>query len=108
MKFWEAIKCLEEGKKITRTYWEKDAYIYIDDDNILRDNYNTAQDLYYIPNDNDDWEVYEEKKEAPCALKKLAIDLMQFDSDVNSMVDKEDIGLISTLLVKLNEKYDIY
>lgn len=63
MKFWEAMKALEEGKKVRRSYWEKDNYIYIDSDNILRDNYDDPQDLYYIPNDDDDWEIYEGKKE---------------------------------------------
>jgi hypothetical protein len=29
MKFWEAIKALEEGKKIRRTYWPKSEYHYL-------------------------------------------------------------------------------
>lgn len=63
MNFWEAIKALEEGKKVRRSYWEEDNYIYIDSDNVLRDNYDDPQDLYYIPDDDDDWIIYEEKKE---------------------------------------------
>lgn len=65
MKFWEAMKALKEGKKIRRTYWEENSYIYIDSDNMLRDNYDCLQNLYYIPDDDDDdndddWEIYEE------------------------------------------------
>lgn len=71
MGFWEAVKAIEEGKKVRRTYWEKDAYIYIDHDNILRDNYNNPQDLYYIPNDDDDWEIYEEKREVDERFKEF-------------------------------------
>lgn len=63
MNFWEAIKALEEGKKITRSYWEEDNYIYIDSENNLRDNYGGLTNLYYIPDDDDDWMIYEEKKE---------------------------------------------
>ena len=70
MKFWEAIKAMEKGKKVRRVYWEKDVYIHIDNDDILRDNYNTPQDLYYIPND-DDWEIYEEKKEVDARFKEF-------------------------------------
>ena len=63
MNFWEAIKALEEGKKIRKSYWEEDNYIYIDSDNNLRDNYGGLPNLYYIPDDDDDWIIYEEKKE---------------------------------------------
>ena len=63
MNFWEAIKALEEGKKVRRSYWEEDNYIYIDSDNNLRDNYGALPNLYYIPDDDDDWEIYEGKKE---------------------------------------------
>lgn len=63
MKFWEATKALEEGKKVRRSYWEEDSYIYIDSDNNLRDNYGGLPNLYYIPDDDDDWEIYEDKKE---------------------------------------------
>lgn len=63
MNFWEAIKALEEGKKVRRSYWEEDSYIYIDSDNNLRDNYGALPNLYYIPDDDDDWIIYEGKKE---------------------------------------------
>lgn len=60
MNFWEAIKALEEGKKVRRSYWEEDSYIYIDSNNVLRDNYGALQDLYYIPDDDNDWTIYKE------------------------------------------------
>lgn len=108
MKFWEAIKALEEGKKVRRAYWEKDVYIHIDHDNILKDNSNHPQDLYYIPNDDDnDWEIYDDRKEAPYVLRKLAIELSQFDSDLNSLITTEDKKLIAELLVTLECRYKI-
>ena len=84
MKFWEAVKAMEEGKKVRRTYWEKDAYIHIDYDNILRDNYNNPQDLYYISNDDGDWEIYEEKKPVDEDFKKLYSYLKNEDGFVNN------------------------
>lgn len=112
MKFWEAMKAMEEGKKVRNVNWGEHQYIYLDkNDKSIIDEEEDYFPIRYI-DDEEIWEIheekYEEKKEAPYALRQLAIDLMQFDSDLNSMVDKEDIGSISTLLVKLNEKYDIY
>lgn len=40
MKFSEAMKLLEEGKKVRRVDWEKDTYIYSDDDCLLVNNTN--------------------------------------------------------------------
>lgn len=58
MKFWEVTKALEEGKKVRKTYWKDNEYIYLDSNDNVRDNYNNIIGLYYIPNE-DDWEIYE-------------------------------------------------
>ena len=56
MKMIEAIKCLENGKKIRKKYWEKDRYIHISRCGIIVDqngnNTPTPIDL------RDVWEVF--------------------------------------------------
>lgn len=68
MKFWEAMKCLEEGKKVRKCEWRKDEYIYIDENVILTQGklkYN-----FYNPT-NSEWEIYDDRKEADDITKEL-------------------------------------
>ena len=61
MKFWEAIECLEEGKKIKRKHIE-DEYFYLDEYNIIRDNlhqmygHHRFLSSFYF-DENIEWEV---------------------------------------------------
>lgn len=70
MKTWEAIKALEEGKKIRRKYWAKDYRLEKDKDDDIIECY-PNEGLYDLA-DNvidscdlkaNDWEIYEEPKE---------------------------------------------
>lgn len=58
MKTYEAIKLLEEGKKVRRTSWEeKDNYIYLNKEGTLRhSNGNRYRLEHHIT--RDDWEEY--------------------------------------------------
>lgn len=40
MKFWEAMKALESGKKVRDTQWVENAYIYGDDNGFILDENN--------------------------------------------------------------------
>ena len=102
MKFWEAMKCLEEGKRVRKTSWAENRYLYIDEDGSFYDNREQIPILYTV---GTEWEIYDDRKEAPYVLRKLAIELSQFDSDLNSLITTEDKKLIAELLVTLECKY---
>lgn len=56
MKTWEAIKALEEGKKVRKVYWDKDEYIMADEyGNIV---YCDGQP-YVIVYLKDNWELFQ-------------------------------------------------
>lgn len=59
MKFSEAMKLLEEGKKVRRVDWGKDTYIYSDDDCLLVNNTNKGLKI----ETDGDWEEYIEETE---------------------------------------------
>lgn len=67
MKFWEAMKCLEEGKKVRRKTWENE-YIYLDEHNVIMNE--EDEPIEYIGN-KDDWEIYEHKKDVDEKFKEL-------------------------------------
>ena len=70
MKFWEAMKCLEEGKKVRRLGWHEGEYLYIDEKHNICDEYGNYAELCYIGN-KDNWEIYEEKKEVDTRFKEF-------------------------------------
>lgn len=60
MKLWEAIKLLEEGKKIRMINWEKDWYLCLDKQGYIVD------EEGYSPTINinwQEWEIYKEGDE---------------------------------------------
>lgn len=59
MKFWEAMKALDEGKKVRQEAWvDKDLYIKKDFDGSIRDGAGIPYGSWiYVA---DDWEIYEE------------------------------------------------
>ena len=59
MNFLDAIKCLQEGKKVRRNYWTNNSYIYMDDCGDIRDDLDCPYPLKRITDDG--WEIYEEK-----------------------------------------------
>lgn len=55
MRFYEAMKLLEEGKKVRKTSWEKDGYIYKNSDNLFADEMNDENPVFSIEGE---WEEY--------------------------------------------------
>lgn len=68
MKLWEALKLLDEGKKVRRKTWDRIDYLYKEDDeikkNLSRNLVLELADLTYV-----DWEEYDNRKELPEQLK---------------------------------------
>ena len=61
MKLWEAMKALEEGKKVRRVDWEPYEYIYIDSYNEVINNYGSKADNKILDNIYARWEIYKDK-----------------------------------------------
>lgn len=59
MKFSEAMKALEQGKKIRCVHWRKGVYYYFDSEGVLRDQ-NGNDDGLSIDSLNRTWELFEE------------------------------------------------
>lgn len=62
MTFYEALKALNEGKKIRKKWWYAGDYIWLDKDNILKDKNGskTYSSLRFDFKTNNEWEIYEE------------------------------------------------
>ena len=61
MKMWEAIKSLEEGKKVRVVDWDENWFLYIDSHGYIVD------EEGYCPAFNikwQEWEIYNERKDA--------------------------------------------
>lgn len=58
MKLWEAMKALEDGKKVRRIDWAPNEYIYIDSYNEVINNYGALADKEILDNIYMAWEVY--------------------------------------------------
>lgn len=62
MTFYEALKALNEGKKIRKKWWYKCDYIWLDENNTLKDKNGskTYVSLRFDFKTNNEWEIYEE------------------------------------------------
>lgn len=80
MNIWEAIKELQEGKRIRQSHYAKGVYLYMDDDGYIR--FNDGEKYRFMGGvnlDDDEWEIYEEleeetkyeRKEVPNDIKKV-------------------------------------
>ena len=68
MKSWEAVRAMEEGKKVTRPKWDDDEFLMIDEE---YDIVNKEGSFYAFDCKYNDWTIYEEKKDADEKLKQL-------------------------------------
>lgn len=60
MKLWEAMKALEDGKKVRRIDWAPNEYIYIDSYNEVINNYGAPADKEILDNIYMTWEIYKD------------------------------------------------
>lgn len=62
MTFYEALKALNEGKKIRKKWWYAGDYIWLDKENTLKDKNGskTYVSLRFDFKTNNEWEIYEE------------------------------------------------
>ena len=92
MKYWEAIKCLEEGKKVRHMSWHDDNYLYTDSRGVVRKNIGGVSCIYKEVIDVDSkWELYDDRKEVPQIVKDLYKSLEMY-SDENICDKYETCG----------------
>ena len=76
MKLWEAIKAMDEGKKVKKKDWHDDYYLYKAEDGFIRDESNRE---YMIQNIKGNWELCDERlaitKESKELLKLLKLSI---------------------------------
>ena len=82
MKFWEAMKSLEEGKKVRNKRWVTGCYIYKEDIKYFTADGNLFCD--FVRSIEGEWEIYEEKKPVDEDFKKLYSYLKNEDGFVNN------------------------
>ena len=70
MKFWEAVKSMQEGKKVRLFTWSPNQYIYLNETTKIVDETGHLYGIDYISMENV-WELYEEKREVDERLKQL-------------------------------------
>lgn len=77
MNIWEAIKELQEGKRIRESHYAKGVYLYMDDDGYIR--FNNGEKYRFMSGvnlDDDKWEIYEElEEETKYKRKEVSNDL---------------------------------
>ena len=69
MKFWEAMKAAEEGKKVRNKRWVTGCYIYKEDTKYFTADGNLFCD--FVRSIDGEWEIYEEKKEVDPKFKEM-------------------------------------
>lgn len=84
MKFSEAARLLEEGKRIRKKSWDECCYIYIGDDGTLLDEDDFDFEVYSIIGD---WEEYIEGKDIDVATKIEELDYVINDAYGNEVYD---------------------
>lgn len=107
MKFWEAMKSMEEGKKVRNKNWTKEEYIYLTADNEVFDECGNECILSFIRKGSE-WEIYDDRKPAPTILKTLANDLSCNSSDICMRLSFDEQVELVAVLAQLNMKYKIY
>lgn len=95
MRFYEAMKLLEEGKKVRRTNWSKEQYIYKNENDTAKNEDGSEYDFTWSI--CGEWEEYIEPGEGKIEKMNQLVYAHQTDSQ-----------RIATIFDKLNEVIDIF
>ena len=112
MKFWEAMKLLYEGKKIRKKDWGLIEYIELDRENeCIVDNTGSP---YAIVTITGEWEIYDDRLDAPDVLINLYKAARQFEQQDCMECGKcpfydvcQRNGLLLSNFKDLNKKYKL-
>jgi hypothetical protein len=75
MKTWEAIKALEEGKKVRKRDWNKNWYVFMNEDG---DYIDECDCVYGFDHKCEDWELCDDRYDVDKELKTLYLLLEEF------------------------------
>ena len=119
MKAWEAMKLLEEGKKLRDKNWKEGRYIYLDVDGDIIDESNNQYLVANISDISKEWEIYNEKEEdsrkevEDKKLKQVCNEIIEYVNISNYYTDRE-LRIISDMLYDIslmieetNKKYKL-
>ena len=106
MKFWEAVREMQDGKKVRRKNWLDRDYIYMENGKLMNEQ-GKRYLIDYVFND-DEWEIYDKRKDASKILKDLAKELEDALSETRMILTPNEIDMLKEVLSELNEKYKIY
>ena len=117
MKLWEAIKALEEGKKVRAVYWSESLYVYKD----LYGNYITEEGISLFDssllNKDAEWELYDDREPVEKLVKNLYNIVCELQNDFYSYdeyldtIDAEehdDIDYVTRLYCQLQHMNKTY
>lgn len=82
MKFWEAMKAAEEGKKVRNKRWVTGCYIFKEGERYFTADGNPFCD--FVRSTDGEWEIYEDKKEVDPKFKEMYKYLKNHDGFANT------------------------
>lgn len=86
MNLWDAFKALDSGKKIRNVNWGEGAYIYKDiNGNYVTHDGQACCDFIKI-NDNDVWEIYDNRRDTDLAWRILFKNVMEARSYIDAHI----------------------
>lgn len=103
MRFYEAMKLLEEGKKVRKIEWETGEYIYKNSDDLLADETKTENPVFSIEGE---WEEYiepEQFREDTKMIEELNIMLFSKYHYQYSELEKGIVDNLTDVQNKVNE-----
>jgi hypothetical protein len=106
MKFWEAVREMQDGKKIRRKIWDGGDYICMENGELIDEQ--GKQYLISYVYDDDEWEIYDDRKDISKVLKVLAKELENVLSNTCMILTPNEVEMLKEVLSELNEKYKIY
>ena len=111
MKYWEAMKSIDEGKKVRHKSWADGCFIYKDDlGNVVCADGEFYGEIFNYSFNDCHWEIYDDRKEVPQSLKNLFNALKDYlYDDFSCALEINDLAneLLNRLRF-LNEIYKIY
>ena len=112
MKFWEAMKEMQNGKKVRKADWKEGKYLCLDKEYNIEDEKGHYSKLFCV-GDKDDWEIYEEKKDTDEKLKQLFQILNEDNWFANNqygeyIYDNNLVDHMTSLYIQLIEMAEYY
>ena len=105
MNIWEAIKELQEGKRIRESHYAKGVYLYMDDDGYIR--FNEGEKYRFMSGVNledDEWEIYEEEEETKYERKEVPNDLKKVYKSVGEFWGSDSYNSYGEYITKIFEE----